>query len=56
MHFLRGNVPLDASRYTVEIFQHIPEGCGVVKGGKQAILSEVMVFLYLCLEPEHTSL
>lgn len=57
MHFLRGNVPLDASRYAVEIFQNIPEACGVVEGAKQSILSVigVLAFLYFYLEPQHTS-
>lgn len=56
MHFLRGNVPLDASHYAVEIFQNIPGACGVVEGAKQSVLSVtgVMVFLYF-LETEHTS-
>lgn len=57
VHFLRGNVPLGASRYAVEIFQNIPEACGVVEGAKQSILSVigVMVPLYFYLKPEHTS-
>lgn len=48
VHFLRGNVPLGASRYAVEIFQNIPEACAVVEGAKQSILSVtgVMVPLY----------
>lgn len=48
MHFLRGNVPLDASHDAVEIFQNIPEACGVVEGAKLSVLSVigVMVFLY----------
>lgn len=57
VHFLRGNVTLDASHYAVENFQNIPEACGVVEGAKQSILSVigVMVFLYFYLKPEHTS-
>lgn len=52
MHFLRGNVPLDASHYP--IFQNIPGACGVAEGAKQSVLS-VMVFLYFCSETEHIS-
>lgn len=58
MHFLRGNIPLDASHYAVETFQNIPEDFGVVEGARQSVLSVigVMVFLYFYLETEHTSL
>lgn len=57
MHFLRGNVPLDASHYAVEIFQNNPVACGVVEGTKESVLSVigVMVFLFFYLETEHTS-
>lgn len=57
MHFLRGNVPLDASHSAVEISQNTLEACGMVEGAKQSVLSVIgmMVFLYVYLEPGHTS-
>lgn len=55
MHFLRGNLPLDASCYAGEIFQNVPEACRVVEDAKQSILSVigVIVFLYFYLEPAY---